>query len=1080
MAAATHVGPASRTDAEPSAYTRLRAQVTAVQADDPFAPCTVVVPHRAVAYDVARALTSGPRSGVVGVRTPTLLDLADEIVAETAALSGRTPLTTTGLRAALAEALAEDPGPFVEVADQPATLDALADASTRLLRAEHLGADAVPPITRAVVALHRRAATRLAGTYTAQDVFAEATRLLETDPGVAERLGSVIRFQLPAQHDPVARGFVEALGGEVIEPTVHDPASVRRSIDALVSVTDPVEEARAAVEAVASALEDTAGQRVGIFFPTPDPYLGLVTAQLRQAGISFTARGLAPALADPSSRHLVRLLEQDPEQIDLRALLDARWADVLQRGLPSSRALENGYVYGMTPQEDGPSASASETGRSSAGGPSAPDPDDEAAPTPDDEAWQALSTLRDTLADRLRAIDEAPTWREAAARIVGVRRELLDDPRHRSSCRPEDRRVQGAIDEALRSLADGRADTANPGREVLAGHLASELAGTGFREGRLSTGVVVGTLPSAVGRDLDLVVVLGMADGIAPAPSAVDPLLPEDAIRALGGALRTPQQQRDEQRDQFAAAIAAGRRVLVTTPRGRLREPGPLFLSPWIAPHSILEAAADDVQGPDDGLAELSRVVHVVDSPLAGARDGYGAREGDGERDGHAPQDGYGERNSCGVPGPAGSIGRAWQRQLLAVRRPGPSPIEDPDAATDTLPAASLRAREIRADRREGRFTRFTGNLHAVVDKAPPGTHGLRVTNPVTSPDAGSPDEERLAVSPTGLELWAKDPFSYFLERVLHVELFAYPDEEEQADAKTLGNIVHETLEQVVLTQIATGAVPSEDEVEDILQQVFTAHRQSAWTEVLWHAQQTIARNMVGRAVAELRTGADPGAPSDLAFRPLGAESRFGNAHGRTAPFDALEIPVDGQRLLVVRGSVDRIDRLADGTLRVVDYKTGSPFSYQGIVGDPDGRVRSRNRTDPFDPTAGGTKLQLPLYALHAERDHADAQTPTGPPLRVEYHFLRDDPATTIGFAWIPEVREEFAHQLRRVTDAIEAGIFPIRAEKPSSLSHRVTWYTVMGDREQWRLGQKLAEDPVVSRALDARTLMASREENDD
>jgi ATP-dependent helicase/nuclease subunit B len=1041
MAAAPHAGSTPRTDAEPSAYTRLREQVAAIKTRDPFAPCTVVVPHRAVAYDVARALTSGPASGVVGVRTPTLLDLAGEIVAETDALSGRTPLTTTGLRAALAEVLEEDPGPFVEVADQPATLEALADASTRLLRAEHMGADGLPPLTRDVLALHRRALARLTGTYTAQDVFAEATRVLQADSGTAARLGSVIRFQLPAQHDPVARDFVDELGGEEIGPTAHDPSTVRACIDALVSVTDPVEEARAAVEAAAHALADTAGHRVGIFFPTPDPYLGLVTAQLRQAGITFTARGLAPALADPAARHLVTLLEQDPAQIDLRVLLDARWADVLQRGMPSSRALENGYVYGMTPQED-PDAAA-----------------------PEDEAWQALLTARDALATGLRQIDDAPTWREAATRITALRRELLDDPRHRAVCRPEDRRVQGTIDDALQSLAEGREDATNPGREVLAGHLASELAGTGFREGRLSTGVVVGTLPSAVGRDLDLVVVLGMADGIAPAPSAVDPLLPEDAIRLLGGALRTPQQQRDDQRDQFAAAVAAGRRVLVTTPRGRLRTPGPLFLSPWIAPHSILEAGPEDLEERDPALAHLASVVHVVDSPLAGARDGYGER------------------------GPAPSRGRAWQRQLFAARpsdpspasgSPSPSPSESPAKAPDVLPAAAIRAREIRADRREGRFTRFTGNLGSVARDAPPGTRGLRVTN--SAPAAGTqlPSEDRFAVSPTGLEQWAKDPFSYFLERVLHADLFAYPDEEEQADAKTLGNIVHETLEQVVLAQIATGAVPSGDEIEDILQHVFTSHHQSAWTEVLWHAQQTTARDMVARAVAELRTGADPAAPRDLAFRPLGAESRFGDAHGRTAPFDALEIPLDGRRLLVVRGSVDRIDRLADGTVRVVDYKTGSPFSYQGIVGDPDGRVRTRTRTDPFDPTAGGTKLQLPLYALHAERDHSGAQTVSGPPLRVEYQFLREDPPATIGFAWIPEVREEFAHQLRRVTDAIEAGIFPIRAEEPSSLSHRVTWYTVMGEREQWRLGQALAKDPVVDRALDATTLMASREENDD
>ncbi|MCU0635164.1 MAG: PD-(D/E)XK nuclease family protein [Gemmatimonadaceae bacterium] len=57
-------------------------------------------------------------------------------------------------------------------------------------------------------------------------------------------------------------------------------------------------------------------------------------------------------------------------------------------------------------------------------------------------------------------------------------------------------------------------------------------------------------------------------------------------------------------------------------------------------------------------------------------------------------------------------------------------------------------------------------------------------------------------------------------------------------------------------------------------------------------------------------------------------------------------------RAVTLRGGIDRVDALEDGTLRVIDYKTGRV---------PITRVSSA----PFD---GGRRLQLPLYAAAAEQ----------------------------------------------------------------------------------------------------------------
>jgi ATP-dependent helicase/nuclease subunit B len=77
-------------------------------------------------------------------------------------------------------------------------------------------------------------------------------------------------------------------------------------------------------------------------------------------------------------------------------------------------------------------------------------------------------------------------------------------------------------------------------------------------------------------------------------------------------------------------------------------------------------------------------------------------------------------------------------------------------------------------------------------------------------------------------------------------------------------------------------------------------------------------------------------------FAPYRYEASFG-LHGHP-PL----ILVDGDDRLRLRGFIDRVDRAPDGTLRVIDYKTGGPSQFT-----------KRAVTE-------GKKLQLPLYALAA------------------------------------------------------------------------------------------------------------------
>ena len=82
--------------------------------------------------------------------------------------------------------------------------------------------------------------------------------------------------------------------------------------------------------------------------------------------------------------------------------------------------------------------------------------------------------------------------------------------------------------------------------DVFTRTLALELEADLGRVGRFGEGVLVGPIAMGIGLDLDLVVVLGLAEGTFPAPVRDDSLLPDHEREAAG--------------DELAAATAAGRR----------------------------------------------------------------------------------------------------------------------------------------------------------------------------------------------------------------------------------------------------------------------------------------------------------------------------------------------------------------------------------------------------------------------------------------------------------------------------------------------------------------------------------------
>jgi probable DNA repair protein len=148
----------------------------------------------------------------------------------------------------------------------------------------------------------------------------------------------------------------------------------------------------------------------------------------------------------------------------------------------------------------------------------------------------------------------------------------------------------------------------------------------------------------------------------------------------------------------------------------------------------------------------------------------------------------------------------------------------------------------------------------------------------------------------------------------------------------------------------------------------------------------------------------------------LGARAEFEVA----AVEDARALPVGP---LSLNGRLDRVDRLADGTTVVIDYKTG------GIGG-----VSAWLGARPDEP-------QLPLYLVASEpqaRGIAFARLRAG---TAEYVALADDerllPNASVpvreGFADWAALLDAWRVELGRLADAFAAGVAPVDPKKPDA-----------------------------------------------
>jgi RecB family exonuclease len=220
----------------------------------------------------------------------------------------------------------------------------------------------------------------------------------------------------------------------------------------------------------------------------------------------------------------------------------------------------------------------------------------------------------------------------------------------------------------------------------------------------------------------------------------------------------------------------------------------------------------------------------------------------------------------------------------------------------------------------------------------------------------------KAVMSATRLELLARCPLGYFLRHVLGVK----PPETVEFDrSRWLDPLQRGSLIHAILCQF--------------MQEV-TARKEKVGAR----RHGPLMAETAGRHIERWRTEIPP--PSEAVFESarrdilesldvfLAAEE---NREEEVEPlefekeFKAEEIGLGGGRSFLLGGFIDRLDRTGPERYRVIDYKTGSPAAYEGLVEFGRGRV-----------------LQHALYAVAVERILARERPGTEPQVTASGYFF--------------------------------------------------------------------------------------------
>jgi ATP-dependent helicase/nuclease subunit B len=993
----------------------LRVAIARTKGDEALAPVTVVVPSNHVGVAARRLLASGTLGptcsrgvGLVAVSFMTPYRVAELLGAPRLAATGRRPVSTPVIAAALRAALKEEPGLFGPVAEHPATENALVATYRELREVSGPGLDAIAsssPRAADVVRLHRATRMRLEPHwYDEQDLMRAAASTVEAGSAATTDLGAVVIY-LPQRLSRHGHILFDAIGlacadvivlagstGDVradadvlatvgrLSPSAPTPAE--RDANAMVAadrtqivlVSDADEEVRAAVRRVIDAVRaGTPLDRIAILHASAEPYARLTHEHLTMAGIKTNGAAVMPLAGRVAGRALLELLalpERSFRRQDVFAWLTT--APLLRNGtwMPTVAweriSREAGIVAGREQWDTRLARFANELDARIAAALEQPDADQpEWMVERDTRRAQQARALRTFVIDLIDDLFGAASGPRGWATHSRWAREkltaLVGGASRRDQWPVEERKAAERVEAALARLAALDLVEGPVSLDVFTRTLALELETDLGRVGRFGDGVLVGPISMGIGLDLDVVVVLGLAEGTFPAPIHDDSLLPDHEREAARDELPLRRARVDREHRELLASLAGARQQYLGVPRGDLRRSTERVPSRWIL--DIASTLAGERWWTGDLMrAHVAWVEHVASFNEGLRTLTFPATE----QEHHL-------------------------RTLLVARPAGAGEL----AATTADPLLAKNA-EVVSARQSSTFTRFDGNLA-----------GLAVRSPVDG-----------ITSATRLQTWAGCPFAYFVGHVLRVEQVENPEDTLRISALDKGSLVHAALEDFIVAILDRPGAdrPGPDDK-------WTADDRALMAKIgAEHCSEFEARGVTGRRIFWQRDRGRILADLDRFLheddtmrrgrrtRPVAAELAF----GFTGADDPVPLVLSDGRKLHFRGQADRVDRADDGSLHVFDYKTGSAYKFRGLTAD--------------DPDQGGLLLQLTVYGAAARQHEHEPDAD----VRAEYWFVsQGEDFATEGYEITPDVLAKVGESLGTIVSGIEAGVF---VSRPSPL----------------------------------------------
>jgi ATP-dependent helicase/DNAse subunit B len=262
-----------------------------------------------------------------------------------------------------------------------------------------------------------------------------------------------------------------------------------------------------------------------------------------------------------------------------------------------------------------------------------------------------------------------------------------------------------------------------------------------------------------------------------------------------------------------------------------------------------------------------------------------------------------------------------------------------------------------------------------------------------------TPDSRSMSFSVSGLETYLDCPFKYFAQRVLRLD--EEPDDEEVMDPRKQGQFVHAVFEEFFKEWQHAGHRAITPGNLDMARDMFTAVADRL-LEKLPMAEAGLERTRLlgspaaaglGEAVFRMEAERPVAVVVRLLEEKLEGDFTFATA--------------DGPRTVALKGKVDRLDLLQDGTFRLIDYKLG--------------RAPSRSRA-----------LQLPIYSICAEQTLANYRG-RGWTLGEATYLAFKGPRRVVPLFATPSDRDRvFADAQQRLGDTVDAiarGEFPPRPD---------------------------------------------------